>query len=124
MIDEYPVLAVAAAHAEGTSTMKGLTELRVKESDRLAAIVEGLKSCGLVADADGDELTIQGRGDNAPTGGLVRTHMDHRIAMSFLVLGLVSAAPVSLDDASSIETSFPDFAGSMASLGADIRADG
>ena len=122
MIDEYPVLAVAAAHAEGTSTMHGLTELRVKESDRLAAIVEGLKSCGLVADADGDKLTIQGRGDNAPTGGLVRTHMDHRIAMSFLVLGLTASAPVTVDDGGAIATSFPGFVELMNNLGARISS--
>ena len=120
MIDEYPVLAVAAAHAEGTSTMQGLKELRVKESDRLAAIVKGLKSCGLVADADGDKLTIQGRGDNTPTGGLVRTHMDHRIAMSFLVLGLTASAPVTVDDGSAIATSFPGFVDLMNNLGAKI----
>ena len=120
MIDEYPVLAVAAAHAEGTSTMHGLKELRVKESDRLAAIVEGLESCGLVADADNDKLTIQGRGDNVPTGGLVRTHMDHRIAMSFLVLGLTASAPVTVDDGNSIATSFPGFVELMNDLGAKI----
>jgi len=120
MIDEYPVLAVAAAHAEGISTMHGLTELRVKESDRLNAIVEGLNSCGLGADADGDKLKIMGRADNLPTGGLVRTHMDHRIAMSFLVLGLTASAPIILDDGSSITTSFPNFVKLMNNLGSRI----
>jgi 3-phosphoshikimate 1-carboxyvinyltransferase len=124
MIDEYPVLAVAAAHAEGTSIMHGLAELRVKESDRLAAIVDGLQSCGLLADADGDKLTIQGwgqaRGDNTPTGGHVRTHLDHRIAMSFLVLGITASAPVTVDDGEAIATSFPGFANLMNELGAKV----
>jgi len=118
MIDEYPILAVAAAFARGTSVMHGLAELRVKESDRLAAIVEGLVACGIRARAEGDTLEIDG---GAPAGGAdVATHGDHRIAMSFLVLGLAALAPVRVDRTDMIATSFPDFAGLMRSLGANI----
>jgi 3-phosphoshikimate 1-carboxyvinyltransferase len=119
MIDEYPVLAVAAAFAEGTTVMRGLKELRVKESDRLAATAELLRRNGVGVEIAGDDLIVQGRG-LAPGGGLVATHMDHRIAMSALVMGLASDQPVKVDDASFIATSFPGFVESMRSLGADL----
>jgi 3-phosphoshikimate 1-carboxyvinyltransferase len=120
MIDEYPVLAVAAAFAEGTTVMRGLKELRVKESDRLAATAALLRVNGVEAEIDGDDLIVQGRG-GAPGGGLVTTHMDHRIAMSALVMGLASEKPVKVDDGSFIATSFPGFVELMRGLGADLR---
>jgi 3-phosphoshikimate 1-carboxyvinyltransferase len=119
MIDEYPVLAVAAAFAEGTTVMRGLKELRVKESDRLAATAELLRVNGAMVDIDGDDLIVEGRG-RAPGGGLVATHMDHRLAMSALVMGLASERPVKIDDGSFIATSFPGFVELMRSLGADL----
>jgi 3-phosphoshikimate 1-carboxyvinyltransferase len=119
MIDEYPVLAVAAAFAEGTTVMRGLKELRVKESDRLAATVALLRANGVTADIAGDDLIVEGSG-RAAGGGLVVTHMDHRIAMSALVMGLASEKPVKIDDASFIATSFPGFVELMRSLGADL----
>ena len=108
MIDEYPMLAVAAACAKGTTRMLGLSELRVKESDRLALVAEGLQRCGAHVDIEGDDLIVHGDG-KPPVGGTVRTAMDHRIAMSFLVLGCASAGPVRIDDGSFITTSFPGF---------------
>jgi 3-phosphoshikimate 1-carboxyvinyltransferase len=117
MIDEYPVLAVAAAFAEGTTVMRGLKELRVKESDRLAATAELLRVNGVKVDIDGDDLIVEG-GGRAPGGGLVATHMDHRLAMSALVMGLASERPVKIDDGSFIATSFPGFIELMRSLGA------
>ena len=117
MIDEYPILAVAAAFAEGTTRMRGLKELRVKESDRLAAVAAGLKVNGVAFEIEGDDLIVHGRG-RAPGGGTVATHMDHRIAMSFLMMGLASDKPISIDDASFIATSFPSFVPMMRSLGA------
>jgi 3-phosphoshikimate 1-carboxyvinyltransferase len=119
MIDEYPVLAVAAACAEGTTRLEGLAELRVKESDRLAAIAAGLAANGVAVEAGPDSLAITGRG-GAPGGGMVATHMDHRIAMAFLVLGAAAKAPVAVDDATMIETSFAGFAAFMNGLGAQI----
>ena len=119
MIDEYPVLAVAAAFAEGTTIMRGLKELRVKESDRLAGTAALLRSNGVKVDIDGDDLIVAGRG-RAPGGGLVATHMDHRLAMSALVMGLASEQPVKIDDASFIATSFPGFVELMRGLGADL----
>ena len=119
MIDEYPVLAVAASFAEGVTRMRGLSELRVKESDRLAAIAAGLQANGVAAEISGDDLIVQGSG-RALGGGKVSTHMDHRIAMSFLVLGLASEKPVAVDDATFVATSFPGFAELMGTLGADI----
>ncbi len=110
MIDEYPVLAVAAAFAEGTTRMRGLRELRVKESDRLAATAALLAANGVRVEVDGDDLIVHGSGRPPHGGGLVTTHMDHRLAMSALVLGLAAAAPVQVDDASFIDTSFPGFA--------------
>ena len=110
MIDEYPILAVAAAAAAGETRMLGLRELRVKESDRLAATAALLAVNGVHATAGEDALTVQGNGGAVPGGGAVVTHMDHRIAMSALVMGLAAKAPVSVDDAAFIETSFPGFA--------------
>jgi 3-phosphoshikimate 1-carboxyvinyltransferase len=119
MIDEYPILAVAAAFAEGATVMRGLKELRVKESDRLAATAAMLRANGIEAEIDGDDLTVRGRGRPAG-GGLVATHMDHRIAMAALVLGLAAEKPVRVDDAGFIATSFPGFADLMRGLGGDL----
>jgi 3-phosphoshikimate 1-carboxyvinyltransferase len=117
MIDEYLVLAVAASFAEGATIMRGLHELRVKESDRLAATAAMLRVNGVKVEISGDDLIVEGRG-HAPGGGLVATHMDHRIAMSALVMGLASDKPVRVDDTAFIATSFPDFIPMMRSLGA------
>jgi 3-phosphoshikimate 1-carboxyvinyltransferase len=117
MIDEYPILAVAAAHAIGETRMRGLHELRVKESDRLTAVAAGLRAAGVERAIEGDDLIVQGRGE-APGGGLVATHLDHRIAMSFLVMGLASRKPMAVDDSRMIATSFPAFRPLMESLGA------
>ncbi len=119
MIDEYPVLAVAAAYAEGTTVMRGLKELRVKESDRLAATAAMLRANGVEADIAGDDLIVHGRGRVAG-GGRVATHMDHRIAMSALVMGLASERPVTIDDGAFIATSFPGFVDMMRRLGGDV----
>ena len=119
MIDEYLVLAVAAAFAEGTTIMRGLHELRVKESDRLAATAAMLRVNGVSVEISGDDLVVEGRG-HVPGGGLVATHMDHRIAMSALVMGLASDKPVKVDDTAFIATSFPDFIPMMRALGAEL----
>lgn len=121
MIDEYPILAIAASCATGKSVMRGLSELRVKESNRLAAIIAGLQACGVDAREKGDDLIVYGRGKPPHGGGTVVTHYDHRIAMSFLVLGLVSDEPVTVDDTRAIATSFPGFMGLMRGLGARIE---
>ena len=119
MIDEYPILAVAASFAEGTTRMRGLQELRVKESDRLAATAGMLRAVGVEVAIEGDDLIVQGKGRPAG-GGEVATYMDHRIAMSALVMGLASENPVRIDDAAFIATSFPGFIEVMRSLGADL----
>ena len=119
MIDEYLVLAVAASFAEGTTIMRGLHELRVKESDRLAATAAMLRVNGVAVEISGDDLIVEGKG-HVPGGGLVATHMDHRIAMSALVMGLAADQPVKVDDTAFIATSFPDFVPMMRSLGADF----
>ena len=119
MIDEYPMLAVVAAFAEGETRMEGLAELKVKESDRLAATASGLEACGVEAHVEGDVLIVRGRGEVAG-GGLVEARMDHRIAMAFLILGLSAKAPVTVDDGSMIATSFPEFVPLMTKLGADL----
>jgi 3-phosphoshikimate 1-carboxyvinyltransferase len=120
MIDEYPVLAVAAAFASGETRMRGLHELRVKESDRLAAVAAGLAAAGVQHAVQGDDLVVEGKA-GAPGGGLVATHMDHRIAMSFLVMGLASREPMTVDDTSMIATSFPAFRPAMERLGATFE---
>jgi 3-phosphoshikimate 1-carboxyvinyltransferase len=120
MIDEYPILAMAAACAEGTTHLLGLAELKVKESDRLAMIAAGLKACGVKIEVGEDSLTIHGAGRPPRGGATIATAFDHRIAMSFLVLGLVSDEPVAIDDATAIATSFPTFEALMAGLGARI----
>lgn len=125
MIDEYPVLAVAAAFAKGRTVMNGLQELRVKESDRLSAVADGLKLNGVECEEGRDWLSVTGRPDGKGLGNAaverVATHLDHRIAMSFLVMGLASEHPVGIDDSSMIATSFPQFIDLMESLGARIE---
>lgn len=120
MVDEIPALAVACAFADGESLIEGLGELRVKESDRLGAVVAGLAACGVVAIADGDSLRIFGRG-RVRGGGSVLTQGDHRIAMAFVALGLAAELPIEVDDATMIATSFPTFTEKMRSLGAQIQ---
>jgi len=122
MIDEYPILAIAAACAEGRTEMKGLDELKVKESDRLAAIVAGLAANGVPHEVGDNWLVVEGSGpgDRPRGGGLVETHMDHRIAMAFLTLGLAAREPVVVDDGRMIATSFPSFMSLMRGLGATI----
>jgi len=120
MIDEYPILAVAASYAEGTTRMLGLAELRAKESDRLSSVAAGLAANGVKHEMGADNLVEHG--GTVPGGGLVKTHLDHRIAMSFLVLGLGAKEPVAIDDGSPIDTSFPGFAKLMGGLGAKIEA--
>ena len=120
MIDEYPILAVAAAFARGRTVMHGLAELRVKESNRLAAIIAGLQACGVETREDGDSLIVEGMGGPPRGGGTVRAHHDHRIAMSFLVMGLGAQQPVRVDSGNMIATSFPGFVPLMRSLGAVI----
>jgi 3-phosphoshikimate 1-carboxyvinyltransferase len=121
MIDEYPILAVAASVAMGDTVMNGIHELRVKESDRIAATVALLRGNGVQIEDHHDGMTVTGRGGGGvPGGGTVTTHHDHRIAMSALVLGCVADAPVAVDDASMIATSYPDFFDHMRGLGATI----
>ncbi len=122
MIDEYPVLAMAAACADGETRMCGLGELRVKESDRLSLVAEGLHACGAEVRIEGDDLIVRGKGKPPQGGGKIATAMDHRIAMSFLVLGGASAAPIAIDDGDMISTSFPRFVDLMNEMGAKISA--
>lgn len=122
MIDEFPILAIAASLAKGTTIMTGLGELRVKESDRLLMMYEGLKACGVDLEMGEDNLTIHGNGQ-PPKGGVeVKTALDHRIAMSFMILGSVSLHPVTIDDSAPIKTSFPNFIELMNDLGMCIAA--
>jgi len=121
MIDEYPILSVAAAFAEGRTVMMGLEELRVKESDRLAAILAGLAANGVEAHESENNLTVQGM-RKVPGGGTVATHMDHRIAMAFLTMGMASDKPITVDDVAMIATSFPDYEAKMRALGAELVA--
>ena len=119
MIDEYPILSVVAAFAEGKTVMRGVKELRVKESDRIDAMARGLEACGVRIEEDQDTLIVHGMGPGGvPGGATCATHLDHRIAMSFLIMGLAAKHPVSVDDASPITTSFPVFAPLMTRLGA------
>jgi 3-phosphoshikimate 1-carboxyvinyltransferase len=113
------VLAVAASFAEGTTIMRGLHELRVKESDRLAAVADGLRANGVEVEIDRDDLIVHGKG-RASGGGTVATHMDHRIAMAFLVMGLATEKPVAIDDMSFIATSFPGYVPMLRGLGAEF----
>jgi len=120
MIDEYPVLAVAAACAKGRTRMRGLAELRVKESDRLTGTVTGLAACGVKVSIEGDDLIVEGDGTPPSGGGLIQTRLDHRMAMAFLVMGLAAKSPVVIDDARPIATSFPGFVPLMNRLGAGL----
>jgi 3-phosphoshikimate 1-carboxyvinyltransferase len=120
MIDEYPILAMAAACAEGVTRMEGLGELRVKESDRLSAIASGLSACGVAITVDGDTLIVSGCAGIVPGNALVAVHLDHRIAMSFLVLGMAAEQSISIDDDQAISTSYPNFIEQMRSFGANI----
>lgn len=119
MIDEYPILSVVAAFAGGATVMNGVAELRVKESDRIDAMARGLRANGVRVEETPDSMTVHGA-TGVPGGALALTHLDHRIAMSFLILGLATDKPVSVDDASPITTSFPDFVPLMTRLGADL----
>ena len=120
MIDEYPILAVAAACANGTTVMRGLGELRVKESDRLAAMATGLRTCGVSVEDDAESLAVAGSGARPRGGARIAANLDHRIAMAFLILGMVAEQPVEIDDGSPIDTSFPGFVTLMNGLGAEI----
>jgi 3-phosphoshikimate 1-carboxyvinyltransferase len=124
MIDEYPVLSCVAAFATGATVMEGLAELRVKESDRLSATAAGLEANGVSTRVDGDTLKVRGLSGKVPGGGRVETHLDHRIAMAFLTLGLASQNPVSVDDTAMIATSFPEFLGLLETLGAEFAPSG
>ncbi|GBD43267.1 3-phosphoshikimate 1-carboxyvinyltransferase [bacterium HR40] len=124
MIDEYPILSVAAACAEGRSVMRGLAELRVKESDRLAAIASGLEACGVRAEVEGDDLVVEGCGGPPPGGGAIDARLDHRIAMTFAILGGVARRPVVVRGAETIATSFPGFVELMDRIGAAIAVTG
>ncbi|MDO5622540.1 MAG: 3-phosphoshikimate 1-carboxyvinyltransferase [Paracoccus sp. (in: a-proteobacteria)] len=119
MIDEFPILSVIAAFADGPTVMNGVAELRVKESDRIDAMARGLELNGAKVEETRDSLTVHGQG-GLPGGGTAVTHLDHRIAMSFLIAGLASDQPISVDDGSPIATSFPDFVPLMQGLGADL----
>ena len=124
MIDEFPILSVVAAFAMGKTFMRGIKELRVKESDRIDAMARGLEACGVVIEEDEDSLIVHGNGMGSVAGGAIcKTHIDHRIAMSFLVMGLAANKPISVDDASPIVTSFPIFESLMGALGAKLTRD-
>lgn len=124
MIDEYPILSVVASFAEGDTIMRGVKELRVKESDRIDAMAKGLRANGMDIDEGEDWWIIHGKGmGNVPGGGLAETFLDHRIAMSFLILGMGSEKPVHIDDGGPIVTSFPNFEPLMSALGAKLTRD-
>lgn len=122
MIDEYPIAAVAAAFASGQTLFRGLAELRVKESDRFIAIINGLTSCGVPVRAEGDDILVEGLNGQLPGGAKISVNLDHRVAMAYLVLGLGSEKPVEIDDATAIGTSFPGFLKLMRGLGAKIES--
>ncbi|WP_309091149.1 3-phosphoshikimate 1-carboxyvinyltransferase [Phenylobacterium sp.] len=124
MIDEYPILAVAAAFATGRTVMRGIGEMRVKESDRIALMAAGLASCGVEVEEEPEGLIVTGGGGKVRGGGRVTTHGDHRIAMSHLVLGMATEEPVTVDEPGMIATSFPGFVALMRGLGAEIAEDG
>ncbi len=124
MIDEYPILAIAASCAKGKTVMKGLAELKVKESDRLSAMAEGLKASGVKTEVSGDSLIVYGTGKPPAGGSFISTYMDHRIAMSFLILGMVAEKQITVDDSSMISTSFPDFTELMNKIGGNIIEHG
>ena len=124
MIDEYPILAMAAACAAGPTAFHGVGELRVKESDRLSALAAGLAACGVEVEETEDSLAIHGRGEPPAGGATIAAGLDHRIAMAFLVLGQVTGQPVTIDDGSTIATSFPGFTRAMGDLGAVFSAEG
>ena len=121
MIDEYPILAVASAFATGETRMRGLHELRVKESDRLEAVADGLAQARVSHRIEGDDLIVEGNGEPPEGGGVAATHLDHRIAMSFLVMGLAARKGMGIDDGAMIATSFPSFIPLMRGLGAECR---
>jgi 3-phosphoshikimate 1-carboxyvinyltransferase len=124
MIDEYPVLSVVAANATGVTEMRGVKELRVKESDRIDAMARGLRAAGVAVEEGPDWWCVTGQGAGGVAGGITAaSHLDHRIAMSFLILGMAARAPVSVDDGAPITTSFPIFEDLMAALGADLRRE-
>lgn len=123
MIDEYPILAVAAAFASGRTVMRGIGEMRVKESDRIALMAAGLAACGVEVEEEPEGMIVTGRGGAVRGGGRITTHGDHRIAMSHLVLGMAAEEPVSVDEPGMIATSFPGFVEMMRGLGADVGAD-
>ena len=124
MIDEYPILSVVAAFATGKTVMRGIKELRVKESDRIDAMARGLEACGITVEEDQDTLIVHGMGAGGmPGGATVQTHIDHRIAMSFLVAGMAAERAISVDDATPILTSFPIFESLMSGLGAALTRD-
>ncbi|MGB8814188.1 MAG: 3-phosphoshikimate 1-carboxyvinyltransferase, partial [Paracoccaceae bacterium] len=124
MIDEYPILSVVAAFAEGVTVMRGVKELRVKESDRIDAMARGLEACGVRVEEDEDTLIVHGMGaGGVPGGARCAVHLDHRIAMSFLVMGMAAKKAVSIDDASPVATSFPSFSDLMTGLGAILADD-
>jgi 3-phosphoshikimate 1-carboxyvinyltransferase len=125
MIDEYPVLSVVAAFAKGQTMMTGVKELRVKESDRIAAMADGLRACGISVEDGDDWWAVTGTGAGNVSGGATCvSHLDHRIAMSFMILGMGAQNPVSVDDGSPIATSFPIFEPLMAGLGAQLDRTG
>jgi len=124
MIDEYPILSILAAFSTGKTVMRGVKELRVKESDRIDAMARGLEACGVRIEEDEDTFIVHGMGaGGVPGGARAAVHLDHRIAMSFLICGMAAKAPVSVDDASPIATSFPIFVPLMTALGASLRDD-
>jgi 3-phosphoshikimate 1-carboxyvinyltransferase len=120
MIDEYPILSVIAAFANGPTRMRGLAELRVKESDRLTAMAKGLAAAGVKLEVEGDDLIVHGNGKPPKGGARIEVNLDHRIAMSFLIMGMASDEPLSVDDAAPVATSFPGFVELMNGLGGKI----
>ena len=123
MIDEYPILSVVASFAEGKTEMRGVKELRVKESDRIAAMARGLEANGVTVEEGPDFMIVHGQGGDVKGGGTCVTHLDHRIAMSFMIMGLATKEPVKIDDGNPIATSFPIFEPLMTGLGADIARE-